>query len=153
MRAATGVKVVMGPGGGLYEPQTKIQAKYTFALNCRTPSCTMTFKIKCGAQTKRFLELIFRQFDADPREVTYQLEHLHPLVALFTDVIHEKQAIRPRAVVDDETMSVSTSQSYQDDDLSGAFNSKFTFEENDGQLYVCSKKRKVRPRRARVGVK
>ena len=59
--------------------------------------------------------------------------------------------IRP-AVVDDETMSVSTTQSYQDDDLSGAFNSKFTFEENDGQLYVCSKKRKVRPRRARSAV-
>jgi hypothetical protein len=34
----------------------------------------MTFKIKCGAQAMRALELIFRQFAADPREVVYQLE-------------------------------------------------------------------------------
>ena len=99
-----GVKVVMGPSGGLYEPQTKAQAKYTFSLNCRTSSCTMTFKIHCGAAAKRSFVLIFRQFDADPREVTYQLENLHPLVALFTDVLHEKPRIRPRAA-DDETMS------------------------------------------------
>jgi len=73
-KSELGIKVVMGPGGGLYEPQTKTQAKYTFALNCRTSSCTMTFKIKCGAQAMRALELIFRQFAADPREVVYQLE-------------------------------------------------------------------------------
>jgi hypothetical protein len=141
-----GIKVVMGPSGGLYEPQTKAMAKYTFVLNCRTSSCTMAFRIKCGASNSRAFELVFRQFAADPREVVYQLEWLHPLVALFTDVLHEKPRvapIRPRAA-DEETMSVSSTQSYQDDDLSGAFNPKFTFEENEGQLYLCSKKKKVR---------
>ena len=50
-----GVKVVMGPSGGLYEPQTKAQAKYTFSLNCRTSSCTMAFKILCGAAARAVL--------------------------------------------------------------------------------------------------
>jgi len=32
-KSENGVKVVIGPGGDLYEPQTKVQAKYTFAAN------------------------------------------------------------------------------------------------------------------------
>jgi len=89
--------------------------------------------------------IVFRQFAADPREVTYQLENLHPLVALFTDVLHEKPRIAPRVThlraVDEASTNLTSSQSYQDDDLSGAFNPKFTFEENEGQLYVCRKNR------------
>ena len=137
-----GVKVVMGPSGGLYEPQTKLQTKHTFALNCRTSSCTMTFKMKCVAASKKFFELIFRQFDADPREVTYTLENSHPLVALFTDVIHEKPRMTHLRAVDEASTNLTST--YQDDDDLGGFNSKFTFEAYEGQLYVCRKKNKVR---------
>ena len=137
-RSELGVKVVMGPGGCLYEPLTKLQAKYSFVLQCSAGTCTMTFKIKCGSNTRRSFDMVFTQLHADPREISYQLEFLHPLVAQFTDVLREIHAPAP----DDETMSVTSAQSYQDD-LVGDFSSKFQFEENDGRLYVAAKKRKV----------
>ena len=141
-RSELGVKVVMGPSGCLYEPLTKLQAKYSFALQCRAGTCSMTFRIKCGSNTRRSFDMVFTQQHADPREISYQLEFLHPLVAQFTDVLRE---IRAPSAADDETMSVTSAtsaQSYQDD-LNGDFSSKFHFEENDGHLYVAAKKRKV----------
>ena len=68
----------------------------------------MTFKIKCGAQATRALELIFRQFAADPREVVYQLEWAHPLVALFTDVIHEKPRVTHLRAVDEASTNLTS---------------------------------------------
>jgi hypothetical protein len=140
-RSDFGVKVVMGPSGCLYEPLTKTQAKYTLVLHCTAGTASITCRIKCGSNTRRSFDVLFAQLHADPREVTYQLDFAHPLVAQFTDVLREARAPAP-SPADDETMSVTSAQSYQDD-LTGDFSSKFQFEENDGRLYVAAKKRKV----------
>ena len=102
--------------GGMGEHFKGAKLKYGFVGGGSVRRCAMAWlskdkawlsKDKARLLVSAFV-LIFRQSAADPRKVVYQLENLHPLVALFTDVIHEMPRVRPRAA-DEESPPPSTS--------------------------------------------
>ena len=127
-----GLQVIMGPDGTLYEPQSKLQAKYSFDLECKTSQCTISFRY----QLRPYAMLVTCTQPVDPRIVTQVIECKTQTCMWMENLTHvDFWPSVQRSAVASSQQSDAQSTSTHSQTLS-----KFEFEQSEGRLYVERKK-------------
>lgn len=135
-----GLQVIMGPDGTLYEPQTKLQSKYSFDLECKTSQCTLSFRY----QLRPHAMLITCTQPVDPRIVTHVVECKSQMwmdnlthIDFWPDV---QRARQDAASQQSRARQDTASQQSDVQSTSTRSESKYEFEQSEGRLYVVHKK-------------
>ena len=128
-----GLQVIMGPDGTLYEPQTKLQSKYSFDLECRTSQCTVSFRY----QLRPYAMLVTCTQPVDPRIVTRVIECKSQMwMDNLTHIDFWPSNVQRAASSSQQSDAQSTST--RSESLS-----KYEFEQSEGQLFLVGKKSNV----------
>ena len=126
-----GIKAVVGPDGTIYEHLTKLQSKYSLALDCTIGDNTLSFKYTGTRATLTFTQ------PCDPRIVTQSIDSRQAWLDQLANSNYWPFMTPPpvqREQSQDLQSSVGSSRSES---------SKYEFEQSDGFLYVLTKKDKM----------
>ena len=127
-----GLQVIMGPDGTLYEPQTKLQAKYSFDLECKTSQRTISFRY----QLRPYAMLVTCTQPVDPRIITQVIDCKSQTCMWIENLTHVDfwpSVQRSAAASSQQSDAQSTSTHSQS-------LSKFEFEQSEGRLFLVRKK-------------